>query len=114
MMIWDKILGILKPVEGIVDQVVTNKEEAGKVKNEFERIKNELKKESLEVEKQLIKSRGDAVKAEIEGKSWLQRNWRPMLMLMVMLIVANNYLLVPYLSLWFPVQIVYFWLELFS
>ena len=104
-MIWDKIIGLLDPVEGIIDQVITNKEEKGKIKNEFERIRNDLKKEALEVEKQLIKSRGDAVKAEIQGKSWLQRNWRPLLMLTVIVIIFNNYVLVPYLSAYMPVEI---------
>ena len=37
--------------------------------------------------------------AEAKGESWLQRNWRPILMLTIVAIVANNYLIYPYLSL---------------
>jgi hypothetical protein len=37
--------------------------------------------------------------AEITGESWLQRNWRPILMLTIVAIVANNYIVVPYLAL---------------
>lgn len=41
--------------------------------------------------------------AEISGQSWLQQNWRPILMLTIVAIVANNYLVVPYLMLFgFP------------
>ncbi|WP_084407488.1 holin family protein [Maridesulfovibrio bastinii] len=36
--------------------------------------------------------------AEMNG-NWLQRSWRPILMLTIVAIVANNYLLYPYLSL---------------
>ena len=36
--------------------------------------------------------------AEMNG-NWLQRSWRPILMLVIVTIVANNYLLYPYLSL---------------
>ncbi|NNL43297.1 MAG: hypothetical protein HKO79_12480 [Desulfobacterales bacterium] len=37
--------------------------------------------------------------AEIQGDSWLQRNWRPITMMVFVAIVANNYILFPYLSL---------------
>ncbi len=36
--------------------------------------------------------------AEMNG-NWLQRSWRPILMLTIIVIVANNYLLYPYMSL---------------
>ncbi len=36
--------------------------------------------------------------AEMNG-NWLQRSWRPILMLTIVAIVANNYLIYPYLSL---------------
>ncbi|MBI9078315.1 MAG: hypothetical protein JEY79_01085 [Pseudodesulfovibrio sp.] len=35
---------------------------------------------------------------EMSG-NWLQRSWRPILMLVIVTIVANNYLIYPYLSL---------------
>lgn len=37
--------------------------------------------------------------AEAQGQSWLQRNWRPILMLTIVFIVANNYVIAPYISL---------------
>lgn len=37
--------------------------------------------------------------AEAQGESWLQRNWRPLLMLTCIAIIANNYVLYPYLKL---------------
>ena len=37
--------------------------------------------------------------AEVQGESWLQRNWRPLLMLVCIIIVANNFILHPYLSM---------------
>ena len=36
--------------------------------------------------------------AEAQGQSWLQRNWRPLLMMTIMVIVANNYIVAPYLQ----------------
>jgi hypothetical protein len=44
--------------------------------------------------------------AEITGASWLQQNWRPILMLVIVAIVANNYIIVPYLQLFsLPAQV---------
>ena len=39
--------------------------------------------------------------AEAQGESWLQRNWRPLLMVTIVAIIANNYLLAPYINAMF-------------
>ena len=44
-------------------------------------------------------ARSNVIMAEAQGQSWLQRNWRPLLMLTIIIIVANNYILYPYLSI---------------
>lgn len=45
-----------------------------------------------------LEGRMKIVLAEAQGASWLQRNWRPVLMLTVVAIIANNYLLAPYVN----------------
>lgn len=52
-----------------------------------------------ERESKLIDAQREIIVAEAKGESWLQRNWRPILMLTIVAIVANNYLLFPYMSL---------------
>lgn len=44
-------------------------------------------------------SAASVIIAEAQGQSWLQRNWRPMLMLVIIAIVANNYLIYPYATM---------------
>jgi len=68
--------------------------------------KTEVEKEKFEQLAQTVASdlqaelKGlDIVKAEAEGKGWLQNNWRPLLMLMFTIIVANNYIIYPYLAM---------------
>ncbi|HAS88265.1 holin family protein [Maridesulfovibrio sp.] len=39
--------------------------------------------------------------AEMNG-NWLQRSWRPILMLVIVAIIANNYMIYPYLRLFWP------------
>lgn len=44
-------------------------------------LKAQILSKELDVEESLIKARGEAVKAEIQGDEWLQKNWRPITML---------------------------------
>lgn len=53
----------------------------------------------IDYESKLLESRTTIVASEAKGESWLQRNWRPMLMCICMFIVFNNYVLVPYFHL---------------
>ena len=53
------------------------------------------------LQNELVGYQKDIIIAEATGESWLQRNWRPILMLSIVAIVVNNYLLYPYLKLFF-------------
>lgn len=83
---------ILKGLFGIIDQVVVDKDEANRIKAEIAKQQNQL----IETE---LKGAIQIILAEATG-SWLQRNWRPLLMLTVIIIIFNNYVLVPYISMW--------------
>jgi len=98
-MIWEKLLDIFDPVAKIVDETVTSKEEKQTLFNELEKIKNQASENILKYQTELLKAQAKIVEAEAGGESFLQRNWRPILMLVVVAIVANNYLLFPYLSM---------------
>jgi len=47
----------------------------------------------------LTKTQGAIIEAEAKGDSWLQKSWRPITMLVFVFIIANNYILFPYISL---------------
>lgn len=53
----------------------------------------------IDYESKLLESKTTIIESEAKGESWLQRNWRPMLMCICMIIVFNNYILVPYFNL---------------
>ena len=55
----------------------------------------------MSVDLSVIQKQLDVVMAEAQGESWLQRNWRPILMLTIVSIVANNYVIAPYIQLFF-------------
>jgi len=102
MGIGSSILGVIgnaiNPVTDMVENLHTSEEEKDKLRNELKRMENDLSEKVLDYEKELLESKTELVGAEITGQSWLQRNWRPILMLAVVAIIVNNYILFPYLT----------------
>lgn len=97
MSIIDKALGaVISPVLDIVDKAVTDKDQAAQ-------IKAAITKELITERSKSLDARMQVVLAEANGESWLQRNWRPLLMLVIVAIVGNNYLVAPYLGAMFGV-----------
>lgn len=50
--------------------------------------------------------RASIIIAEAQGASWLQRNWRPGIMALFGVIIFNNYILNPWISAMFDVEVV--------
>lgn len=80
----------------IVDEVVEDKDKAREIKATLE---EGWRQTDLTKFTEQIKAQSAVIVAEAQGDSWLQRNWRPMLMTLFGFIVFNNYVLYPYLSL---------------
>ncbi len=98
--------GIFKPAADLIDNVHTSDEERLELKKQLDEIRAgvqlkmiELEHKVLEYETKVLEAKQSVIIAEAQGKSWMQRNWRPILMMVIIVIVANNYVLVPYLSL---------------
>lgn len=92
-----KVLGaITGPLFGVIDKAVTDKDEAN-------RLKQQIQSQLIDSKDSIVKAQMQVIIAEAQGESWLQRNWRPILMLTIVAIVANNYLIAPYLSAMFGV-----------
>lgn len=87
---------VLEKVFGVVDKLIPDKDLAAKLKAE---IQTTLMVQEHNEIMALIEGRVKIILAETTG-GWLQRNWRPMLMLICMAIIFNNYVLFPYASFW--------------
>ncbi len=66
--------------------------------NEARRIEAELAKEMFSADSEFYKAAGAIITAEAQGESWMQRNWRPLTMLTFVFIIANNYIIAPYVQ----------------
>lgn len=65
---------LIGPIFATIDKIVVNKAEA-------EKIKQALQQEMMTTQAAALKAAADIIVAEAKGESWLQRNWRPLLML---------------------------------
>tara|TARA_R110000824_G_scaffold182458_1_gene363300 strand:+ start:250 stop:648 length:399 start_codon:yes stop_codon:yes gene_type:complete len=82
----------VKGVTDLVGQFVEDKDKA----NELETaIKNKL----IGLEQEVVKAQRDVIVAEANSQSFIARNWRPIMMLTFVFIIANNYILFPYVQL---------------
>ena len=89
---------LLKRATDLIDNLTTTKEEKLTLRNELQKLQNEIITKSLEYESQLIASQSKIITSEAKGQSWLQRNWRPVTMMIFVFIIANNYIVFPYLK----------------
>lgn len=106
MGILDFVSQIFEPAAKLVDEVHTSEEEKLRLRKEMDNIRGnvqlkliELEHKVLEHETKVLEAQQAVLVAEAQGKNWLQRNWRPLLMLVIVIIIANNYILFPYFSM---------------
>jgi hypothetical protein len=67
-------------------------------KTKLAEFENSIHTEVLSIVQTEIERASDVIIAEAKGESFLQRNWRPILMLSFTAIIVNNYILAPYLD----------------
>jgi hypothetical protein len=92
MAIWEKLLGTgiketVEAVGSVVDSAFTNDEERLKAKAEITQIVTDYTKS-------IAQSASEVLKVELSG-NWLQRSWRPILMLAFGFIVIYEYFIAP-------------------
>ena len=63
------------------------------------KLESAIKEKMLEHEVQFVSYQRDIITAEAKSQSSLARNWRPITMLVFVLIILNNYLIYPYIQL---------------
>lgn len=97
MAVFDFITGIFKPVADLVDELHLSGEEKLAFKERLMGVFNTVLPQFLQYEAKRQEVSANVVLAEAAGHSWIQRNWRPLIMLMFGVIVANNYIVAPYL-----------------
>jgi hypothetical protein len=93
------ILGtVFKKVVDVIDKSVKDKDLAEKLKAQLEEL---ILVEQYQLILKELESKKEIIVSEATGHSWLQRNWRPITMLVFVYIIAHNYIIAPLFSLKF-------------
>tara|TARA_R110002051_G_scaffold200803_1_gene267572 strand:- start:58 stop:468 length:411 start_codon:yes stop_codon:yes gene_type:complete len=85
---------LIKGLFSTVDQVVEDKDLANK-------LKNDLQVQAMSILETEVQASASIINSEIKSDSFLAKNWRPITMLVFVVIIANNYIFFPYLQLFF-------------
>jgi len=98
-----KILGagVKETVDSIGNAIdkIDKSDEKLELQLKYKELLMKIEGACIDYESKLLESKSTIVQNETKGESWLQRNWRPMLMCICMFIVFNNYVLVPYFGI---------------
>ena len=82
---------IAKIVGGIVDKAVPDKDLK-------EKLKHELNTQLINGDHEELIAKSKIVQAEASSKHWLTATWRPALMWICIIVIANNYIISPILN----------------
>ncbi|MEM4203924.1 MAG: holin family protein [Candidatus Methanomethylicaceae archaeon] len=96
------VVDVVRPVAELIDKFTLSKEEKKQLELQMLGMQITLVEKALDYESQLFQAKRDVIVAEAKGESWLQRSWRPLLMLVFATIVAWQYLIRPILSAIIP------------
>jgi len=99
--------GVDKVVDSVgkaADNLFTSDDERERNKNLLEQIKNQLKTTLIASFVTTMQIKRDVIIAEMGG-NWLQRSWRPLLMLLFGFIIANEYVISPYIQALFSISL---------
>ena len=83
------IAALIPAITGLIGKAI---DKAVPDKDEAERLKAEITLQAMSHAETELKSATDIILAEAKGESWLQRNWRPTLMLWFAGLVGAHWL----------------------
>src|SRR6056297_3213479 len=86
--------GLGKAVDNVLGRFFEDKDQAAKAAQE-------LRMAMLEHEQTAQQVARDVVVAEAKSEHWITSAWRPITMLVFVIIVANNYIIAPYVDMFF-------------
>jgi hypothetical protein len=89
---------IINKAGDIIGELIEDKDKANEIKAVLNKAFSEADLTKFETQ---INAQANIIIAEAKSASWLARNWRPGLMALFGIIIFNNYVLYPYLSLFF-------------
>tara|TARA_R110000823_G_scaffold293577_2_gene412451 strand:- start:1395 stop:1796 length:402 start_codon:yes stop_codon:yes gene_type:complete len=92
------LLGAISPIVkialGVVDKSVEDKDLK-------EKLKSQITSQLLDNNSKELQSAASIIKAEASSQHWLTATWRPALMWICIIVIFNNYILMPFANIIF-------------
>ena len=96
------LLGAIGPIAkialGVVDKSVKDKDLA-------EKLKSQITSQMLDNNSKELQSAASIIQAEASSKHWLTATWRPALMWICIIVIFNNYILLPFANIIFGASV---------
>lgn len=84
------VKGLFEGVSGLINTIKGGSpEEKIALQAELAKMQNDFQQKLIDADLQFAQAQRDVVVAEANGHSWLQRNWRPILMLFFAVIIGT-------------------------
>jgi len=92
----DSAAKVTSSIMGGLDSLFTSDEERLAAKAIVQEQMNNFILNVMNIVLKEMEVQASVIKTEMQG-SWMQKNWRPILMFIFMAVITNNYILAPYL-----------------
>lgn len=108
--------GILSGVKGIIGSFKADPTEVARLQAALAQAQVDLETKLAAAEAAVIQAVNATMQAEAKSEHWAQWLWRPLVGFSFVGVVANNYILMPYLQHWLqpvviPTEVWYAWLS---
>jgi len=80
--------GLVSPITGLISEAIEDKDKANQIRLEVEKLLDGASARADAYYKELMKAQTSVGLAEANGKSWLQRSWRPLMMVWFALLLG--------------------------
>ena len=92
MSIWTIVTNIFKPISEIIESFNLSSVEKEKYRAAMAQMQADLAAKMIYLQEKELKYKSKIILAESTGKSWLQRNWRPITMMTFLVLVVADQL----------------------
>lgn len=89
------ISALVNSVGGIISQFHASDTDKLAAQTKLQELESAFQEKLLEADAQFAEMQEKVIVAEAQGGSWMQRNWRPLIMLSFGYIIFHNYVLAP-------------------
>jgi len=77
----DLFKGLVSPITGLISEAIEDKDKKNEIAFKVQQLLDGASSRAAELAKAELTEKASIIRTEATGHSWLQRNWRPMMML---------------------------------